>query len=524
MLLLNNMKKSSVGFSAEYLYKVSVQKITCLIKMGQKPHRNEFITVAASRKKQYNQRLRTMMRKRWELEVMCGAKIKITLIRGESSTPNIDPCGNPDEMHGAEWYEQTKPKNAFDYFKQKLAKQKTSVQLLTYSEETEAGSNEQRPLTPIPDVATWCSTPTAQNNMQQLTDDNFFSQLFPTNPIPSPIVPTSTKKVDDQFISEKYKDMFASHKGAPSMFAHASSGLFKPQSPARAHASLVTDDSVFNQPFATIPVQFPRATASPKKVHAQLLGEQYKDIFAPAFSGSFRPPSPRRAYASMFTTQPLQQSLLGYSPTQNSGSMRVPSPRPEYGNVPLLGYTADQVPAHSSISEYDNLRLPSLPFRTSSIDNSAKTPIPAPAYAGQAPPEFRSTTGSPRSSALLCRVSSRPEPPPQSLLGITSAQNYRPIHMNEDEGLLPPELFFGSQYVQDILPPKSPFATTSPLNFLPNDEELLPTNSPFATTSALNYFSLPTLSPTPDSGSEVSAHMFFGTHTYNTGGAPKTPT
>jgi len=254
-----------------------------------------------------------------------------------------------------------------------------------------------------------------------------------------------------------------------------------------------------------------------------LLGEQYKDMFAPAFSGLFRPPSPRRAYASMFTTQPLQQSLLGYSPTQNSGSMRVPSPRPEYGNVPLLGYTADQVPAHSSISEYDNLRLPSLPFRTSSIDNSAKTPIPTPAYAGQAPPEFRSTTGSPRSSALLCRVSSRPEPRPQSLLGITSAQNYRPIHMNEDEGLLPPELFFGSQYVQDILPPKSPFATTSPLNFLPNDEELLPTNSPFATTSALNYFSLPTLSPTPDSGSEVSPHMFFGTHTYNTGGAPKTP-
>ena len=514
--------------------------------MGQKPHRNEFITVAASRKKQYNQRLRTMMRKRWELEVMCGAKIKITLIRGVSSTPNIDPCGNPDEMHGAEWYEQTKPKNAFDYFKQKLAKQKTSVQLLTYSEETEAGSNEQRPLTPIPDVATWCSPPTAQNNMQQLTDDNFFSQLFPTNPIPSPIVPTSTKKVDDQFISEKYKDMFASHKGAPSMFAHASSGLFKPQSPARAHASLVTDDNIFNKPFATIPVQFPRATASPKKVHDQFLGEQYKDIFAPAFSGSFRPPSPRRAYASMFTTQPLQQSLLGYSPTQNSGSIRVPSPRPEYGNVPLLGYTADQVPAHSSISEYDNLRLPSLPFRTSSIDNSAKTPIPTPAYAGQAPPEFRSTTGSPRYSALLCRISSRPEPPPQSLLGITSAQNDRPIHMNEDEGLLPPHIFFGSQYVQDILPPKSPFATTSPLNFLPNDEELLPpkspfattsplnflpndeellpTNSPFATTSALNYFSLPTLSPTPDSGSEVSPHMFFGTHTYNTGGAPKTPT
>jgi len=489
MLLLNNMKKTSVGFSAEYLYKVSVQKYTCLIKMGQKPHRNEFITIAANRKKQYNARLRTMMRKRWELEVMCGAKIKITLIRGESSTPNTDPCVNPDEMYGADWYELTKPKNAYDYFKQNLAKHKTSVQLLTYSEETEAGSNEQRPLTPIPDVATWCSPPSAQNNMQQLTDDNFFSQLFPTNPILSSRVPTS----------------------------HASSGLFKPQSPVRAHASLVTDDNVLNQRFLTIPVQFPRATTSPKKVH-----DQYKDMFASG-EGAARPQNPKRAYASMFTTQPLQQSLLGYSPTQNSGSMRVPSPRPEYANVPLLGYTADQVPAHSSISEYDNLRLPSSPFRTSSIDNSAKTPIPTPQYAGQAPPEFRSTTGSPRYSALLCRISSRPEPPPQSLLGITSAQNDRPIHMNEDECLLPPELFFGSTYVQHILPPKSPFATTSALNYLPNAEELLPPNSPFATTSALNYFSIPTLSPTPDGGSEVSRDMFFGTHTYNTGGAPKTP-
>jgi len=76
MLLLNNTKKISVGFSAEYLYKVSVQKNTCFIKMGRKAHRNEFITDSASRKKQYKQRMLTMMRKRYELEVMCGESLR----------------------------------------------------------------------------------------------------------------------------------------------------------------------------------------------------------------------------------------------------------------------------------------------------------------------------------------------------------------------------------------------------------------------------------------------------------------
>ena len=347
--------------------------------MGREKHRNEFITDSTKRKKQYKQRVVTIMRKRYELEVMCGAKIQIIFIRGESNTPNLEPCEEPaddeDErgssgmsMHGAAWYQDTKPKNSNDYYKASQKKLKLNSQLefgntdfsqrvvldQTYSQaifspRTQAGSHQLRPSSPVAVAATWFSPPPQQDAMQNLTNDDAFSQLFPTISVPVTQVTTSPKKYDDDFFGKQYKDMFASR----TMFGSANNNMF----------------SVGPSPL-------------------------------------FKPPSPTRDNSSLLTTTHSRQPLLGYSPTYNSaqvtGSMRVPSPRPECGNLPLrqplLGYCAtdnsEQVSVLSSRSDKDNLLLPDLFFGTSPTHNSAQvtsanpTLSPRPDYSNILPPNL----------------------------------------------------------------------------------------------------------------------------------------
>ena len=503
------MKKTSVGFSAKYLYKVSVNKETCIIKMGRKPHEMKFITDAKKRGKQYGQRLFTLMRKRYELEVMCGAKIHLRVIRGQSKFPSEDACDEPKEdnngMHGAEWYEDTKPKNIGSYYKPTQEKSSVDVpfhpgtnsygQSITHREgefsaRTEAGSNRKRPSSPVHAVATWLSPIADQNEMEQITDDDVFSQLFATTPVALPRVETPNKKVNDEFFGERYKDILASRNSAGSMF---------------------------------------RSTNN--------------HMFAPGSSDLSKPSSPPRGYASILTTLPPQQSLLGYSPIHNSGSMRVPSPRPKYVNIPLLTHTTQRLPSPSSISQYDNLRLPSPSFETSSIDNSATiiTPkhqlIAVSEYSGKAPPEFHSKTGSPRNSARLHRINYSPEPPLQPLPAINSAHNYRLSPKNENQGLLSVEQFFGMSKpdiyktlnAPDLSLPKSPSSTTSALQSLLNPpqsvqglilpELFLETNSPLNSHTRSSPGLLQANSPTSNNGSEMPAHLFFGTHKYNNGGS-----
>ena len=296
--------------------------------MGRQAHRNEFITDSARRRKQYKQRRFTMMRKRYELEVMCGAQIEIRFIREESSTPNPHPSLEPNEeydndweesqqggaMHGALWYENTRPKSTKDYYKDTQKKLKLGVQpqirntksvsKKTYSE---AITYPARPLSPVPAAAMWFSPPRQQNDMDQLTNDDAFSQLF----APVSFISTTPKKSDDAF-----------------------SQLFPPSTTPKK------SDDAFSQ-------LFPPST-TPKKCDDDFFGDKYKDMFASRamfgssnnhmFSHLFKPRSPsssttqasRPEYSSLLATSPrpeyVRQQLLGYSATSdndNHTSMRI---------------------------------------------------------------------------------------------------------------------------------------------------------------------------------------------------------
>jgi len=426
--------------------------------MGRKPHRNEFITDATKRKKQYKQRMVTMMRKRYELEVMCGAKIQITFIRGESSSPNLDPCDEPTEddydydMHGATWYQDTKPKSTKEYYNR--TQKKLKLQQLgntgfaknmafeqTYSQailspRTQMGFHQQSPLSAVAATATWFKPQAVQSDMNQLTNDDAFSQLFPTPSVPVSQVTYSPKKNHDDFFDQQYKDMFASNKGAASMFGSANNNMFAPASPSL-----------------------------------------------------FKPPSPPREYASLLTTQPSRKSLLGYSPTYNSAqitdSLRLPFPRPEYKNLQLLGYVSEEVPTRSSISKYNNPTF----FGTSPRDNFAKVTPPNP-------------TLSPRADYGSL-------PPPHLLLGTGFAHNSAPnptLSPRADYGGLSPQhLLLGTGFAHNSAPSDTPGQVT-------NYEGLPPSHSLSGISSAQNH----TLSSRPDFGDEVPLHVFFGTsHKYD---------
>jgi len=250
-----------------------------------------------------------MMRKRYELEVMCGAKIEIKFIREESSTPNTDPSLEPNEeydndweesqqggaMHGALWYENTRPKSTKDYYKDTQKKLKLGVQpqirntksvsKKTYSE---AITYPARPLSPVPAAAMWFSPPRQQNDMDQLTNDDAFSQLFAPSTTPkksddafsqlfppsttpkksddafSQLFPPSTtpKKCDDDFFGDKYKDMFASRAMFGSSNNHMFSHLFKPRSPSSSTTQASRPE--YSSLLATSP--------RPEYVRQQLLG------------------------------------------------------------------------------------------------------------------------------------------------------------------------------------------------------------------------------------------------------------
>ena len=260
--------------------------------MGRQAHRNEFITDSTRRRKQYKQRMFTMIRKRYELEVMCGAQIEIKFIREESSTPNPHPSLEPNEeydndweesqqggaMHGPLWYENTRPKSTKDYYKDTQKKLKLGVQpqirntksvsKKTYSE---AITYPARPLSPVPAAAMWFSPPRQQNDMDQLTNDDAFSQLFAPSTTPkksddafSQLFPPSTtpKKCDDDFFGDKYKDMFASRAMFGSSNNHMFSHLFKPRSPSSSTTQASRPE--YSSLLATSP--------RPEYVRQQLLG------------------------------------------------------------------------------------------------------------------------------------------------------------------------------------------------------------------------------------------------------------
>jgi hypothetical protein len=169
-----------------------------------------------------------MMRKRYELEVMCGAKINIEIVYGEQNTPNEDANEKPDEddplystghsMYGASWYQETKPKTTKDYYQKSQGKlwqesgfatgnaalpdvpvMPQSYRDSIFPEGFEAGSHQLTTISPIPSL----QMHTSPKPTQTLAGDDMFSLLF-GNPSVEPV-----QTSNDDFFGKKYENMFA---------------------------------------------------------------------------------------------------------------------------------------------------------------------------------------------------------------------------------------------------------------------------------------------------------------------------
>ena len=204
--------------------------------MGRAEHKNLFIEDRTKCKKAYMPRLMTMMRKRYELETMCGAKIEIKIIHGEQSVPNKNPCKSPDEleddedevpvtsngMHVAAWYKDNKPKTTKNYYREKQQKMRKAAGLqyvetnqerysqMVFSPKKQTRSlfdfqeQERNQFAPMIAQAksvreTIMSAPSVQDPMQFLTSDAAFSSLFAC-PVVHPI-----QAPDDEFFGNQYK-------------------------------------------------------------------------------------------------------------------------------------------------------------------------------------------------------------------------------------------------------------------------------------------------------------------------------